>query len=166
MPKIAEKQVVVDEIKAKLEKAKSVVLVDARGLTVEQDTQLRKKLREASVDYKVYKNTMMNFAVTDTPFEGLKPYFEGPSALAVCYEDPMAAARIINKEIKTMPQLEFKAAIVEDAVYDAAGVQQIADIPSREELLSKLLGSFKSPMAAFARVINAIAEEKGGGEPA
>ena len=163
MPKIAEKQVIVNEIKEKLDRAKSVVLVNARGLTVEQDTILRRKLREAAVDYKVYKNTMMTFAVADTPFEGLKPFFEGPSTLAVCYDDPMAAARVINKELKAMPKLEFKAAVIEGTVYDAAGAKQIADIPSREELLSKLLGSFKSPMASFARVINEVAKEKGGG---
>jgi large subunit ribosomal protein L10 len=159
MPKIEQKQAVVNEIKTKLDKATSVVLADARGLTVEQDTFLRKQLREAGVDYKVYKNTMMNFAVDGTAFEGLKPYFEGPSALAVCYEDPMAAARIINKALKDMPNLEFKAGVVEETVYDAVGIKAIADIPSREELLAKLLGSFKSPMSSFARVINAIAEK-------
>ncbi len=159
MPNIAKKQQTVDEIKEKLSRAKSVVLVNARGLTVEQDTQLRKKLREASVDYKVYKNTMMNFAVSGTPFEGLQAYLEGPTAVAICYEDQMAAARTFNKELKAMPQLEFKAGVVENEVYDAEGIKAIADIPSREELLSKLLGSFKSPMASFARIINEVAKQ-------
>lgn len=159
MAKVEQKQVIVNEIKEKLEKATSAVLVDARGLTVEQDTALRKKLREAGVDYKVYKNTMMNFAVQGTQFEGLKDYFEGPSAIAICYEDPTVAASIMNKFMKDAKQLEFKAGVIEGVCYDAKGMAAVADIPSREVLLSKLLGSFKSPMASFARVIKAIAEK-------
>jgi len=159
MPKIEQKQVVINEIKEKLDKASSVVLVDARGLTVEQDTQLRKKLREAGVDYKVYKNTMMRFAVDQTPFEGLKEYLEGPTAVAICYEDASLAARLISKELKAMPALEFKAGVVENNLYDAAGITAVANILPREELLSKLLGSFKSPIASFARVIQAIADK-------
>ena len=161
MAKVEQKQVVVNEIKEKLEKATSAVLVDARGLTVEQDTALRKSLREAGVDYKVYKNTMMSFAVDGTEFESLKPYFEGPSALAICYDDPTAAAGIINKFRKDAKALEFKAGVIEGTCYDAQGMEAVADIPSRDVLLSKLLGSFKSPMGSFARVIKAIAEKQG-----
>ncbi len=159
MAKVEQKQVIVNEIKEKLEKATSAVLVDARGLSVDQDTALRKQLREAGVDYKVYKNTMMNFAVQGTQFEGLKDYFEGPSAIAICYEDPTVAASIMNKFMKDAKQLEFKAGVIEGVCYDAKGMAAVADIPSREVLLSKLLGSFKSPMASFARVIKAIAEK-------
>lgn len=159
LAKIEQKQVVVNEIKEKLEKASSAVLVDSRGLTVEQDSALRKQLREAGVDYKVYKNTMMNFAVKDTQFEGLKDYFDGPSALAICYEDPTVAASILNKFMKEAKALEFKAGVIEGTCYDAAGMAMVADIPSREVLLSRLLGSFKSPMGSFARVIKAIAEQ-------
>lgn len=161
MAKIEQKQVVVNEIKEKLEKATSVVMVDGRGLTVEQDTTLRKNLREAGVDYKVYKNTMVHFAIQGTQFEGLDPYLEGPSTFAFSYEDPTTAASILNKEAKDVKALEFKAGVVEGVVYDAAGMKVIADIPSREELLSKLLGSFQSPMASFARVIQAIADKDG-----
>ena len=139
MAKVEQKQVVVNEIKEKLEKATSAVLVDARGLSVAEDTELRKQLREAGVDYKVYKNTMMNFAVEGTQFEGLKDYFEGPSAIAIC--------------------LEFKAGVIEGTCYDAKGMVAVADIPSREVLLSRLLGSFQGPMASFARVIKAIADK-------
>ena len=130
MAKVEQKQVIVNEIKEKLEKATSAVLVDARGLTVEQDTALRKKLREAGVDYKVYKNTMMNFAVQGTQFEGLKDYFEGPSAIAICYEDPTVAASIMNKFMKDAKQLEFKAGVIEGVCYDAKGMAAVADIPS------------------------------------
>lgn len=161
MAKIEQKQVVVNEIKEKLEKAASVVLVDARGLTVEEDTTLRRKLREAGVDYKVYKNTMINFAIQGTSFEGLSQYLEGPTAVAFGYEDATTAASIISKEAKTIKELEFKAGVIESVVYDAEGMKVIADIPSREVLLSKLLGSFKSPVSAFARVIQAIADKDG-----
>ena len=166
MAKIEQKQVIVNEIKEKLEKATSAVLVDARGLTVEQDTALRKSLRDAGVDYKVYKNTMMRFAVVGTQFEGLKDYFAGPSAIAICYEDPTVAAGIMSKFMKNAKSLEFKAGVIEGVCYDAKGMTAVADIPSREVLLSKLLGSFQSPMATFARVIKAVADKAAEGAEA
>ncbi len=159
MPKIEQKQVVVNEIKDKLSKAASVVVVDARGLTVDEDTKLRKKLREANVDYKVYKNTMVTLAVKGTEFEGLAQYLEGPSAFAFSYEDATAAAGILNTAAKDYKNLEFKAGVIEGVVYDAEGMKAVAGIPSRDVLLSKLLGSFKSPMSTFAPVIKQIAEK-------
>jgi len=161
------KNVVVDEIREKLSRSKSIVLVNARGLTVEQDTILRASLRKAGgIDYKVYKNSMINFAVEGTEFEGIKEHLAGPTTVAFSYEDATAAAAQINKHLKTMPLLEFKASAMEGNVYDAAKTKLIADIPSKDVLLSRLLGSLKSPMASFARVINAIAEEGGGGKVA
>ncbi|MCL2225034.1 MAG: 50S ribosomal protein L10 [Defluviitaleaceae bacterium] len=155
------KEVVVDEIREKLGRAKSVVLVSSRGLTVEQDTTLRKSMRKAGgIDYKVYKNTMLEFAIEGTDFAGLKEYLKGPTAAAFSYDDATAAAAAISKNLKTMPALEFKASAIDGEIYDAASTKAIADIPPRDVLLSKLLGSFKSPMASFARVINAVAEEK------
>jgi len=164
MPKeitMAAKQAVISEIRDSLLKSQSLVMVNARGLTVEQDTALRRKLREAGVDYKVYKNSMVNFAIKGTAYEGIEKFLSGPSSFAISYDDPMTAARVLVKEVKAIPALEFKAGVVEGQVYDAEGIQAIAEIPSRDELLSKLLGSFKSPMAAFARVINAVAEKDG-----
>jgi large subunit ribosomal protein L10 len=161
------KDSVVKEIREKLERAKSVVLVNARGLTVEQDTLMRKTLRQAGgIDYKVYKNTMMSRAIEGTEFAALDEYLVGPTAAAFSYEDATAAAAAISKHLKAMPKLEFKASAIDGTAYDADATKAIADIPSREVLLSRLLGSFKSPMASFARLINAIAEEKGGGKPA
>ena len=157
-------KVKVNEIKEKLEKAASVVMVDARGLTVEQDTALRKQLRDAGVDYKVYKNTMMHFAIQGTEFEGLDEYLAGPSAFAFSYEDATAGASILNKVAKDVKELEFKAGVVEGVVYDAEGMKKIADIPSRDVLLSKLLGSFKSPLSSFARVIDQIAKKDAAAE--
>lgn len=164
MAKIEQKQVVVNEIKEKLEKAASVVMVDARGLTVEQDTVLRKQLREAGVDYKVYKNTMVHFAIQGTQFEGLDQYLSGPSAFAFSYGEATAAAAILNKIAKDAKALEFKAGVIEGVVYDAEGMKLVADIPSKEVLLSKLLGSFKSPMSSFARVIDQIAKKDAAAE--
>ena len=164
MAKIAEKQVIVDEIKEKLSRAASVVVVDARGLTVEEDTKLRKTLREAGVDYKVYKNTMVTLAVKDTQFEGLAQYLEGPSAFAVSDGEATTAAGILNNAAKDLKELEFKAGVIEGVIYDAEGMKAVAGIPSRDVLLSKLLGSFKSPMSTFARVISQIAEKNAAAE--
>lgn len=161
MAKIEIKKPVVEEISASIKDAKSVVLVDYRGLTVEQDTKLRKELRDAGVTYKVYKNTMMNFAFKGTAFEGLAPYLEGPSAVAISTTDATAPARVLQKFAKTADNLEIKGGVVEGVVFDAAGVIKIAAIPSREELLSKLLGSLQSPITNFARVMNQLAEKGG-----
>ncbi len=163
MAKVELKQPVVEEISASIKDAQSVVLVDYRGLTVEQDTNLRKQLREAGITYKVYKNTMMNFAFKGTDCESLAPYLEGPSAMAVSTTDATAPARILCKFAKDAPKLEVKGGVVEGIAYDAAGIENIAKIPSREELLSRLLGSMQSPGANFARVINQIAEKGGAG---
>ena len=158
---IAKKQAIVQEVKEKLDRAASIVLVDARGLTVEQDTVLRKKMREEGIDYKVYKNSIIDFAVKDTPFADIAPHLNGPTTLAISYDDATAAARVISEQQKAAPVLEFKAGVIESTLYDAAGVAAIANIPSRDVLIAKLLGSFKSPLASFARVINAIAENGG-----
>jgi large subunit ribosomal protein L10 len=160
MAKVELKQPVVEEIKGYATNAKAAVLVDYRGLTVAQDTELRKKLRDAGVVYKVYKNTMLNFAFKGTEFEALSKDLNGPSAIAFGMEDATSPARILNECTKAMPKLEFKAGVVEGTYYDAKGIQVIATIPSREVLISKLLGSLQSPIANFARVIKQIAEKQ------
>ncbi len=160
MAKVEIKQPIVDEIKANVEGAASAVLVDYRGLTVEQDTKLRKQLREAGVVYKVYKNTLMKRAFEGTDFAQLDPHLDGPSAIAISKTDATAPARILAKFAKDAEALEIKAGIVEGTYYDAKGIQVISSIPSREELLSKFLGSIQSPVANFARVIKQIAEQK------
>lgn len=160
MAKIEKKQPVVEEIKAALDGAKGVVLVDHRGLTVEQDTVLRKTLREAGVSYKVYKNTMVRFAIKDTEYEAFSGLLEGPTALATCKTEATLPANLLCKFAKTNDKLEIKGGMVEGEFYDAKGIQVIATIPSREELLAKFLGSIQSPIANFARVIKQIAEQK------
>ena len=164
MAKVELKQPIVEEISGYIKDAQSVVLVDYRGLTVEQDTRLRKLCRENDVVYKVYKNTMMNFAFKGTDFEALAPYLEGPSAVAISSTDATAPARVMGKFAKEAKALEIKGGVVEGIAYDAAGIASIADIPSREELLSKLLGSMQSPIANFARVMKQLAEKGGAGE--
>ena len=163
MANIEAKQLVVDEIKGKLEKAQGVVLVSARGLTVTQDTEMRKALREAGVDYKVYKNTMVNFAIKGTAFEPLAPHLEGPTAVAISYDDATASARELDAFVSKLEPLVFKAGVVAGEYYDENTIQKIAKIPPRNELLARLLGSFKSPMSSFARVVNEIAKKNGGG---
>ena len=166
MAKVELKQPVVQEISKAIEGAQSVVLVDHRGLTVQQDTELRKQLREAGVTYKVYKNTMMNFAFKGTDCEGLSDLLNGPSALAVSKEDATAPARILCEFAKKAPKLEVKGGVVEGKVLDVAGLGEVAQIPSREVLLSRLFGSFQSPIASFARVVKQIAEKDGEAAPA
>ena len=166
MAKVEIKQPIVDEIKAKVEGAATVVLVDYRGLTVEQDTKLRKGLREAGCEYKVYKNTMMKRAFEGTEFAALDDCLEGPSAIAISKDDATAPARILYKFAQDAPALELKGGVVEGTAYDVAGISELAKIPSRDELLSKLLGSLQSPITNFARVIKQIAEQGGEAAPA
>lgn len=162
MAKVELKQPIVDEISGCLKDAKGVVLADYRGLTVEQDTQLRRQLREAGVVYKVYKNTLIKRAIAGTEFEPLSQDLDGPTAIAVSKDDATAPARILSEFAKTAEALELKSGVVEGTYYDAKGMTFIATIPSREELLSKLLGSIQSPVANFARVIKQIAEKQEG----
>ena len=164
MAKVELKQPIVAAIAEDIKDAQSIVLVDYRGLTVAQDTELRKQLREAGVTYKGYKSTMMNFAFKGTDFESLAPVLEGPSAIAVSTTDATAPARVLAKFAKTAPALEIKAGVVEGTFYDADGMKAIAAVPSREELLSKFLGSIQSPITNLARVLNQIAEKGGAGE--
>ena len=158
MAKVELKKPIVDEISELLNGAQSAVIVDYRGLTVEQDTALRKQLREAGVTYKVYKNTMINFAIKGTEFEELGKHLEGPTALAVSKDDATAPARILYKFAQTAEALQLKAGVVEGTYYDQDGIKVIATVPSRDELISKFLGSIQSPITNFARVIKQIAE--------
>ena len=163
MAKVELKQPIVQEIAGVINGAAAVVVVDYRGLTVEEDTRLRKQLREAGITYKVYKNTLVSRAVEGTEFEGLRAVLEGPSAFAISTEDATAPARIIAEFAKKSPKLEMKAGVVEGTYYDAAGMAQVATIPSREVLLGRLFGSMQSPITNFARVIKQIAEKDGEG---
>ena len=163
MAKVELKQPIVQEISEAINGAASVVVVDYRGLTVAQDTELRKKLRAEGITYKVYKNTLVSRAVEGTEFESLREVLEGPSAFAISTEDATAPARVIAEFAKKAPKLEIKAGVVEGTYFDANGMKEISSIPSRDVLLGRLLGSMQSPIANLARVLNQIAEN--GGEP-
>ena len=154
------KEAKVAEIKEKLEKAQAVILADYQGLTVEEDTQLRKTLRENGVEYKVYKNTLVTLAAKELGIEGISEYLEGPVAIAFGYEDATAPARILNDFAKDHKKLELKAGIVEGELYDTQKVVQLASIPSKEVLIAKLLGSIKAPLSNLAYLLNAIKDKK------
>ena len=141
MAKVEIKAPIVDEIKEIVAKASAAYLVDYRGLTVAEDTALRKELREAGVTYKVFKNTYLKRAFEGTDFAQLDKDLEGPTAIAFAFEDATAPARIIAKH--------------------AEKVEALSKIPAKSELISRLLGSMQSPIANLARVLKQIAEKNG-----
>ncbi len=155
-----QKQAVIDEIKDKFERAESAVVIDYMGITVEQADAMRKKLREANVDYTVYKNTLVKRAIAGTDYEKMAEVLEGPSAFAFSFDDATAPARVLNDSIKEFKKMEFKGGFVEGEYYDKEAIEQIASIPSREVLISKFMGSIQSPISSFARVVSQIAESK------
>ncbi|MBS5886766.1 MAG: 50S ribosomal protein L10 [Clostridium sp.] len=154
------KEAKVAEIREKLEKAQAIVLADYQGLTVEEDTALRKTLREAGVEYKVYKNNLVTLAAKELGIEGLDSYLEGPVSIAFGYEDATAPARVLHAFAKDHKKLELKAGMVEGTLYNKEEVEKLATIPSKEVLIAKLLGSFKAPLSNVAYLLNAIKEKK------
>ncbi len=165
------KSKIVEEIKEKISSSQSMILVDYRGLDVEELTELRKKYREAGVDYKVYKNTMMRFAFKDLGLEEFNEYLRGPSAVAFGLEDPVAAAKVTSDFAKTNEKLEIKAGIVDGVIIDENGVKNLAALPPKEVLVAQVLAGMNTPIQGFANVLqgtvrslaivlNAIAEEK------
>ena len=161
MAKVELKKPIVEEIGNVIADAQAVVLVNYSGLNVAQDTELRKILRESNIKYKVYKNTMMNFAFEGTACEELRQHLEGTNAIAVSKEDATAPARVLATFAKKNPQLELVAGIVEGDYYNTEGIKAVADVPTREVLLGRLFGSMQGPIASFARVLNQIAENGG-----
>ena len=151
----AAKQAIVAELKEKLTGAKGAVLVNYRGLTVAQDTKLRRQLREAGVDYRVVKNTMTRIDAQEAGLEGLDVYLEGPTAMAISTTDPVAPAKIITDFVKEhkLQVLEVKAGLVEGNVIDENGVKALASLPSREVLIAKMLGSMQSPITGLVNVL-------------
>ena len=160
MAKVELKAPIIDEIKGHVSEAKAAVVVNYCGITVEQDTALRKKLREAGVVYKVYKNTFLKRAFEGTDFAQLDKVLDGPTAVAFSSDDATAPARLLAEVMKTVPALTFKAGVIDGTYYDEEGCKVIATIPSREVLISKLLGSLQSPVTNFARVLKQIAEKQ------
>ena len=154
------KQIIIDEIKEKLDGAQSAVVIDYMGITVAEADAMRKKLREANVDYTVYKNTLVKRAIEGTEFAGLAEVLEGPSAIAISKEDATAPARVLNEVIKEYKKMEFKAGVVEGNFCNKDEIQAVADIPSRDVLIAKFMGSIQSPVSKAVRTFQAIADAK------
>lgn len=162
----AAKQVIIDEIKERFSNASSVVVVDYLGITVAEADALRKELREAGVQFTVYKNTLVKRAIEGTDYEALGDCLKGSSALAFCSDDPTASARILDKAIKKYKKMAFKGGVLDGAVLDAAQVQALAEIPSREELIARFMGSVKAPISKFVRTLQAVVDNGGAEENA
>jgi large subunit ribosomal protein L10 len=157
---IAVKADLVSEIAEKLQASAGTVVVDYRGLTVEEVTELRKQLREAGVEFKVYKNGLLRRAAVQSNLEGLDEVFTGPSAIAFSNEDVIAPAKFLNDFAKTHKALELKGGIIEGKVTSVEDVKALAELPSREGLLSMLLSVLQAPIRGLAVATNAIAEQK------
>nr|WP_236910098.1 50S ribosomal protein L10 [Clostridium sp. Cult3] len=150
---LEEKKQIVAEITDKVNKAQGIVLVDYRGLKVEELTELRRNYREAGVDYKVYKNTMMRFAFEEAGFEEFNQYLTGPNAIAFGFEDPVQAAKITDEFAKKHDKLEIKAGIVDGKIIDVEEVKNLASLPSKEVLIAQALGGLNAPISGFANVL-------------
>lgn len=157
MPKektISQKREVVDGISQKMKAAKAIVFADYRGLTVEQDTELRSALRKAGVEYKVVKNTLTRFAANENGLEGLDTYLNGPTAMASSESDPVAPAKVLNEYAKKYEKLELKVGVVEGRIIDIEGIKALAELPPREVLIARALGGFNAPISGFVNVLN------------
>jgi len=160
---LEQKKAVVESLAEKMGRAASGVLVKYEGITVDQDTKLRAALRAAGVEYSVIKNTLIGKACDKVGLEALKPNLEGMNALAISYEDPIAPAKILKEYADKIETFEIRGGILEGAVVDAATVNELAEIPSKEILVAKLLGSIQSPLYKFAYAIQAIVDKENEG---
>lgn len=148
------KQEIVKELSEQIKNAKALVFADYRGLTVEQDTELRNALRKAGVEYKVVKNTMTRFAAKENGLDGLDSFLNGPTAMASSASDPVAPAKVLNEYAKKYDKLELKVGVVEGKIIDVNGIKALADLPSKEQLIAQVLGAFNAPIAGFVNVLN------------
>lgn len=149
----AEKQASVAELKEKLGAVKGAVLADYRGLNVADATKLRRTLREAGIEFRVVKNTMTRIAAREVGIEGLDSHLEGPTAIAFGFQDPVSPAKVLSEFAKDNKNLVIKAGILEGKVVDADGVKALADLPPREVLLAKMLGSMQAPISGLVNVL-------------
>lgn len=168
---LEQKQEAVEQIRGKFERSVAAILTDYRGLNVSEATQLRRELREAGVEYRVLKNTLVRFAAEKAGLAGLNPHLVGPTAIAFSYDDPVAPARILAKFTKERKKLAIKSGVLEGKIIDVSAVNALAALPSREVLLAQALAALQSPISGFVNVlqgnlrnfvgvINAIKEQK------
>lgn len=163
---LEQKKQVVAELTERLNNSVAGVIVDYKGITVADDTALRKELREAGVEYTVVKNTLLRLAIGGTELKGLDSVLEGTTAIATSADDYVAAARILNKFADTHKGFEIKNGFIDKEVIDVAKISGLAKLPSREVLLANVLGAFQAPISAFARAIQAIVDKDGEAAPA
>lgn len=150
-----QKEQQVAELTEKMKTATVGVLVDYCGLTVEEVTELRKKLRESKVDYRVYKNSVLRFASQNSGYGDMAKFYDGPNAIAISQDDAVAPAKILVEFAKTHPKIEIKAGFLDGKVATAKDIEALATLPSREEMLSKILGGFNAPVSGLANVLQA-----------
>lgn len=149
-----EKKTKVAAVAKQLKSACTGIFVDYKGITVEEDTALRKELREAGVKYSVVKNSILSFAIKEAGYDSLKEVLTGTTAMATCENDLVAPAKILRKFAKKHDKFKIKGGFVEGGVIDAAGVVSLADLPSKEVLIAKMLGSFNAPISGLVNVLN------------
>ena len=159
---LEQKKLIVNEITDKMKNSTSFVIVDYKGITVEQVTKLREKARAAGVEYKIYKNTYLRFAAKETGYEDIIPCLTESTAIAFCEEDSIAPAKVIADFVKenNLKILNFKGGVIERQVTSAEHIAEIAKLPGKEALIAKMLGCLNATIANFAYVINAIKEQK------
>lgn len=154
------KEAKVNEIVERFQKSQAAVLTSYIGLTVEEDTDLRKKMREAGVEYKVLKNTLTLRAAKQVGYEDIEKYLVGPVAIAFSYDDPTKPARVLAEFAKTHKKVELKAGIVQGQIFDTAKINELSKIPPKDVLIAKLLGSFKAPISNLAYMLSAVKDKK------
>lgn len=167
MPNISvleKKQQAVAELKEVIAGSVAGVIVDYSGISVADDTVLRKELREAGIDYRVVKNTILSRAIEGTELESLKDVLKGTTAIAISNEDHVAAARILAKFAKAHENYTIKSGYLDGKVIDLETIDSLAKLPSREVLLATVVGAFQAPIAAFARAVQAIVDKDGSAE--
>ncbi len=150
------KEQLVAELSAKLARVKAAFVADYRGLTVEEANELRSKLREAGVEYQVVKNTLLRLAIRDTDNACLEQFLQGPTAIAMAEDDPVAPAKVLSEFAKANEKFELKGGVLEGKVLDLDGIKALSDLPSREVLLGKMLGSINAPVSNFVGVLAAV----------
>lgn len=161
---LEQKQQIVNELTEKLKTAVAGVLVDHRGLTVEEDTALRRELREAGVEYSVVKNTLTRFAAKEVGFDELDPILNGPTALALSFSDVIAPAKVLCGYAKKNEKLEIKSGFMDGKVISLDEIKALADTPSKEVLIAKIMGSLNAPVSKLVRTLQALVDN--GVEPA
>lgn len=153
---INEKKLIVDELQEKMGKAQTIIFYDYIGLTVAEATELRNEFRQKNIEYKVIKNTMLKRAADALEFKGVDEFLKGPTAVAFGYDDPVAPAKILSDFVKKVKKTQIKSGILNGNVMDAKGVESLAALPSREELLAKMLGSLNAPITGLVMALSGI----------